>query len=203
MRTPRAISKLSGPRGPLIVLLVLGIAASSAAAPATKDEVALVEKFLKLPTSELQPAAIDKFVTIDPETLPKKLRKPYQAKRVELYTLKQLGEGKKKGLIRTVPDDCAEPTDAGSKDGSVLLMAGYEEVQGDDVNCVMERTKCTEREMMCDFTLRIVVERKPKGKKYRFFFHPNDPLMAIVAACRKSTGGQNNFFSSVTATCLH
>jgi hypothetical protein len=186
----------------MIPLLLAALVLSPArAAESSQEDAALVEKFLKTDTADLPPGAIDHFMQVDPQSVPAKLRKKFEAKKFELLTLKQLAEGKKKGVIRTPEKNCAVPTEVKSNEARILLMAGYEEVTSDDVQCVMERTHCNEQQLMCEFTLQIVIEKKGAQKKYRFFFHPKDPIFAIIAACRKSTGGQNNFFSAMTATC--
>ena len=62
---------------------------SSAKPAADPDEIKLVEIFIQTPVSELPEVAIPKFLSIDSEALPKKLRKRFTAKRLELHTLKQ------------------------------------------------------------------------------------------------------------------
>src|SRR5437762_2883744 len=98
------------------VFLAAWLAGACAAetAPASTEDVKLVEAFLKTPTAELPPAAVDHFVAIEPEALPKKLRQRYKAKRLELYTLRQLAQGKKKGTLRTPEDGCQIPREAKS-----------------------------------------------------------------------------------------
>ena len=188
-----------------LLLLLLASSPVLAGGKASPETVKEVEAFLKAPTSELPPDKIDDFLAIDPDSLPAKLRTPFRAKRVELYTLKQLAEGKKKGTIRTPDADCSIPKDAKSGEAKILLMAGYSEITGDELDCVKSRTKCTERDLMCEFSLQEVVERVGKKKeiKYRFFFHERDPMMAVVAGCRGGTGGQTNFFGRGGPICSH
>jgi hypothetical protein len=193
----------------LLLLLFLSSAMSpalsAAAGKADAETVKKVESFLKRPTAELPPDRIDEFVAIDPESLPKKLQVPFKAKRLELFTLKQMAEGKKKGLIRTPDEHCEVPREAKSGDARVLLMAGYEEITGEEVGCITERTKCTEMDMLCEFSLQILVERvgKKKERSSRFFLHEKDPLMAVVAGCRSASGGNTHFFGRGGPVCSH
>lgn len=191
----------------LLALLVPAcsvFAADDAKPPASPEIVKSVDEFVKTPMSDLPPDAIEGFLRVDPSTLPKRLQEPYRSRRLELYTLKQMVDSKKKGMIRMMDKTCDVPEETNAATAGVLKGAGYGEITAEDVNCSMERTHCSEKELMCEFTLREVVEVAKGGKKkYRFFLHPNDPLMAIVTACRGNTGGQTNFFGAMTPTCTH
>jgi hypothetical protein len=188
-----------------LLLLLLAASPVRAGDKASPETVREVEAFLKVPTSDLPPGRIDAFLAIDLDSLPAKLQVPFKAKRVELYTLKQLAEGKKKGTIRTPDANCDVPKDAKSGQAKVLLMAGYEEITDDELSCVMSRTKCSERELMCEFSLQEVIELvgKKKEKRYRFFFHTRDPIMAVVGGCRGGNGQQTNFFGRGAPICSH
>ncbi len=172
--------------------------------PASPEIVKSVEEFVKAPVSDLPPDSIEGFLRVDPETLPKKLQGPYQARRLELYTLKQLVENKKKGMIRMMDKTCDVPQETKADSSGVYKAAGFGEITPDDVACAVDRTHCSEQELMCEFTLRETIDVDKKGKKkYHFFLNPNDPLMAIVTACRNNSGGQTNFFGAMTPTCTH
>jgi hypothetical protein len=194
-----------------VTLLALSAAAFLVAAPvlaadkskADADEIKLVETFLKLPTDELPDAGVAKFVSIDPDTLPKKLRPRFVAKRLELYTLKQMADNKKRGLLRSPEPSCEMVQNAKSTDMRALRMAGYAEISGDDERCLMKETQCTERGLMCEFSLQIVDE-VVKGEKLRhYFLYPNDPLSTLLIPCRPGSkvGGNNEFFSSMKPRC--
>jgi hypothetical protein len=187
-------------------LLALFLAGPAPAADADKATLKMVEFFIKAPVSELPPDHIEEFLAVDPDTLPKKLREPYKGKRLELYTLKQLSAGKKKGFFRMPEQDCAIPKDAKSNDIKALKFAGYEEIPEDEKDCVEKITHCNEHQLMCEFTLQIVIETVGKKKKERvrhIFLHQNDPLMAVVAQCRAGVGGQTNFFGTLKPSCAH
>ncbi len=194
----------------LLVLLSLACATFAGAedkAAADKDKVAMVEYFLKTPVADLPSDHIDEFIAIDPEILPKKLRKKFAGKKFELLTFKRLAEGKKKGTIRSPEADCDTPKDNKSSDIEILKLAGYEELFDDDLICVEKETKCTPHDLACEFSLQIIAEDKGKGKKkvVRFFMHKNDMMMGIVAGCRgkNGVGKQTNFFGTMKPLCQH
>ena len=69
----------------------------------------------------------------------------------------------------------------------------------------MKSTKCTEHDLMCEFTLRIIIEKykvgKKKFKRRRLFLHGKDPLMALVGRYRQGGKGPNKFFGVGGPTC--
>ncbi len=185
----------------LISPLAVGRAAAGDKGTADPDDVKLVQLFLKTPTSDLPQEAVPHFLEIDPESLPKKLQEPYKGKRLELYTLKQMSDNKRqKGMIRSPSPTCDVVGEAKSQDIRALLMAGYVEIEGDDVACLMKKTHCTEHGLMCEFSLQIV-EQKKKGRRY--FLYGNDPLMIFLAECRPGAEkhGNSNFFSAMKPSC--
>lgn len=188
----------------LLLALWLAVSARAEKAPASPEIVKSVDEFVKTPTADLPPDAIEGFLKVDVETLPKKLQDAYRAKRLELYVLKQLADGKKKGMMRMPEKACDVPEETVAANAAVYKAAGLGEIESNEVECVQDRTHCSQRELMCEFTLRVVVEKDKKGnKRFRFFLSPNDPLMAIVAACRNVGGKDSNFFGSMTPSCLH
>ena len=191
----------------LALAAALSFVAFGADAPKS-HEVKMVEYFVKTPVQELPPANVEEFLAIDPATLPVKLRAPFAARRLELLTLKQLNAGKKRGTIRTPEKDCAIPDEAKSDKAPALKMAGFEEIQPDEEQHVLTTTQCTERDLMCEFSLQIVLQRDPKTntvKGRRYFLYPTDPLMALVASYRsgKMAGGNTNFFGGAHVLCSH
>ncbi|MCX5797253.1 MAG: hypothetical protein NTY77_17315 [Elusimicrobia bacterium] len=188
----------------LAAVLVLPWAAPARAADADTDTVEMVEAFLKMPTAELPPEHIPRFLAVDPAALPKKLRRPYEARRLELYTLKQLGQTRKKGNIITPEDHCEAPKDAKSQDISLLMKVGYVEITEEEKDWLTHRTHCTEQDMLCEFTLQILDEKVgsgPKARKRRRYFlfcgAGCDPLMVLVGVYRARVKDPNtNFFGT-------
>jgi len=190
----------------LAALLAAPIGAFAQAGTASPDDVKLVEIFLKRPVDELPPAAVDHFLSIDPETLPKKLQKGYAAKRIQLYTLKHLAESKKKGAIRTPEKNCEPPADDKSPDIGALKMAGYVEIAEEDEQCFEKQTQCSELELQCEFTLTVVAAPGPKKKRVRhLLIYGQDPLLNLLVKChpQNGVGAQTNFFGAMTPYCSH
>ena len=176
--------------------------AAAAATALDPDTLAMVKAFLKLPTDQIPAAHIPRFLAVDPAALPAKLRQSFLAKRIELYTLKQLADGKKRGSVRMPEADCSIPKDTQGS-AMVLLMAGYEEINSNEEDYVMEQTKCTERDLMCEFTLQIVLPPKTKKgrQERRLFLHVNDPLFAIVGLYRGHGRASTHFFGLGGVSC--
>jgi len=185
-----------------LILCLPGLVPAGAQEEA-KDKVALVQAFLKTPTAELSPELIPVFVAVDPAELPPKLRKPFAAKRLELYTLKQIADGRKKGGVRMPEADCSIPKEAKSGSIGVLKMAGYEEISNEEEKFVEKETKCTERDLMCEFSLQIVMEKTAKSQETRhyYFLHTRDPLFGVVAQYRQGHSGQTHFFGLGAPVC--
>jgi len=160
------------------------------------DTVAMVQAFLKMPTEKLPAEHIPRFLSVDPETLPAKLRRPFIVKRLELYTLKQLADGRKRGSVRMPEENCDVPKDAKSNSAAVLKMAGYEEILEGEESWVIQQTKCTEHDLLCEFSLQILLVREGQSKRTRrlLFLHEKDPLFALVAQYREGHVGSTKFF---------
>ncbi|MBI3551091.1 MAG: hypothetical protein HY077_01120 [Elusimicrobia bacterium] len=188
----------------LILALAL-LPGPAGAAEAAKDTIQMVEYFLKTPIADLPAGSVEQFLAVDPESLPKKLRERYKGRRLELYTLKRVAQGKKKGTLRTPEPDCDAPKDAKSGEIGVLKAAGYEELFETDLVCIERESKCTPHDLMCEFTLQIFVEKKGKKKISRFFMYKSDVMMGIVAVCRDEVrvGKQTNFFGVMKPLCQH
>ena len=207
------ISRNRGSRPPIrsttrvvSVLLSLCLSLPAAAAAPDKDAAAFVEKFLKIPTADLPIDQIERFLGIKPEELPARLRKPYKAKKLELFTMKHIAEKSKSGSVRMPADDCSAPVEVREKDAGILKKAGFEEIWDVEVNYLMSRTKCTMRDLMCEFTLHVVIVmgHGKKAADKRYFLHPKDPLFALVAEYRASgREKQTRFFGLGGFTCAH
>lgn len=181
------------------------MASAQAAAAASSETIRLAEFFIRTPTAELPPEGVEEFLQIDAKSLPKKMREKAEAKKVELLTLKGLQERKKRGLVRIAGEDCAAILESGARGARTLLLAGYQEIAEDEEAYIVEKTRCTEREQMCEFSLQIVVEKAgKKGEaRRRYFLYGLDPLMALVAQYRAGAkGGQTPFFGTApTPVC--
>ena len=163
------------------------------------DTLAMDKRFLKVPTQNLPPEHIQRFLDVDPKALPKKLRSAYRAKKIELYALKKVAKGKKKGTVRLIGDECAMVQGAAGQSAKILMMAGFVEITEDEEAWVMHRTNCTERDLLCEFSLQIVVEHHQR----RLFLHQNDPLNALIGQYREQGDvKQTNFFGVGGPTCL-
>lgn len=179
----------------MTALLVLLLALPASAADNGRDVVKLVEYFLKTPTGELKPELVPHFMEVDPKTLPAKLQEPYQVKKEELNALRKAS--KKSALLRRIGQeeikDCEiERTD--DKGLGILKLAGYAEIYENEEVHVINKTSCTECELVEEFTLRMLLlpPKKPGGKKRKvFLLHGNDPLWIYVGAYRK--GNENPF----------
>lgn len=187
-----------------LLALWLGLAPAHAAEPVDADTLALVKTFIKTPTDQLPVEHIGRFLAVDPHALPAKLQRPFVAKRVELYTLKQLADGKKRGNIRMPEEHCSIPKDSQTTSIGILQLAGYAEIFDDEEQFVMEKTQCTEHDLMCEFTLQVILVagKKKTETQRRLFMHGKDPMMALISQYREmGRVKQTNFFGIGFPTC--
>jgi len=192
----------------ILALLALAAPARCAGADADKATVEMVRAFIKLPIDQLPAEHIDEFVALDPEALPKKLRRGFKARRLELYALKNLAHRKKTGTIISGDDACAVPHEAKSGELGLLAQVGYQEITEDEKMWLEKKTKCTERDMLCEFTLQVVDEPGTKKKKpeRRYFLYCKgaacDALFVLVGAHRAQVEGkQTDFFGAGSPVC--
>ena len=163
----------------------------------------MVKAFIKAPTSSLPPDSIERFISVDGAVLPKKLRRPYEAKKLELQTLRNISRSRKRGMMRTPEADCSAPPESRGRTAGLLKLAGFEEISEEEEAFLMKETKCTEEELMCEFSLTAAVEKKGKRKILRYFLHENDVLFALVGKFRAGPRGDTNFFGIPRPTCYH
>ncbi len=186
----------------LALILVAALAATKPCYAALDSQTEKeLPRFVKMSVSDMNPDYIEHMLSIDPADVPAKHRKAFDAKRLELYTMKQLGEGKRKGTIRMPDKACSVPKEAKSEDIKVLQMAGYLEIYENEMVYLETNTHCTERQMACEFSLQVVHEHVPGKKEVRtrYFLHSKDPLMALVGQYRESGGHHDtNFFGQNT-----
>lgn len=167
------------------------------AAPADKRTVELVQYFLKVPTAEASPKLIDPFLAVNTDTLPEKLRGKAAAKQVEINALLRLHERKKAGSLVYPAEGCTE-TSFVKPLNTAGFFPNYEDVTEDELAFVMKRTKCTEIDLGCRFSLLIFFQ---KGKPRIMKFAAADPIMAIVAESHNG-GGTSQLFG-LGITCEH
>lgn len=174
------------------------LSSSVLAAEAGKTAVDLAKYFLKTPTSDVDTKLIDPFLKIDAETLPVKLRRKVVVKQYEIAALIRLHDTKKAGSLIQPADNCDEhnfvkPLSLAS------AFEGMETVTEDELKYVMDKTKCTEIDLGCRFSMLIFFEKK---KDRILKFSASDPIMAIVAEARGKSGSGTHFFG-ITMTCMH
>jgi hypothetical protein len=185
------------------------LSGAAAAAPADADTVKMVEFFIKAPVESLPAEHVDEFLAVDPDSLSKTLRTKFKAKRLELYTLKVLAHRKKYGTIISAEENCEVPHEAKSGEIDLLKRVGYQEITEDEEQWVQRKTKCSERKMLCEFTLQIVDDSGgPKNKKRvrrRYFLYCKnacDPLYVLIGAHRaQADGKQTDFFGVGSPVC--
>jgi len=191
-------------RAILLVMLSLSLACAGetaeSAAALDQDTLEMVKAFVKMPTEDLPVGHIPKFLAVDPRALPAGLRQSFAAKRLELYTLKHVAEGKKKGGVRMPEENCSAPGEAEGQSLKVMRLAGFEEISDDEERFVKEKTNCTEHDLMCEFTLKVLLNKR--SARRRLFLHMKDPLFALVGQYRE-TGRlrQTKFFGIGNPVC--
>lgn len=185
-------------------MLAAALAVAVPAAAAAKPTDAEISAFLKMDVGSMTPELI-RFMLALPETdVPEKLRKKFKAKRLELHTYKQLG-GKSRGGMIFPEKDCSIPSESKSEEIAVLQSVGYVEAFEHEIQYLHEKTHCSERQMMCEFSLQIILEKRKGGKQSvrRLFLHGKDPLMALISEFRvKGANRDTPFFGRSTfPTC--
>ncbi|MFI5347616.1 MAG: hypothetical protein ACHQ51_14670 [Elusimicrobiota bacterium] len=168
---------------------------------ADKETIELVQYFLKVPLAKASTKLIDPFLAVKTETLPAKLRGKAAAKQVEIGALLRIHEREKVGSLVYPLDGCDEKTFV-----KPLSMApffpepSYEKVNEDELKYVMDKTKCTEIDLGCRFSLLIFFEKK---KDRIIKFAASDPIMAIVAESHGGGGGGSSKLFNLGFTCEH
>lgn len=180
-----------------VLALAAGLCAAAPAKKAAPEVLKLVNYFLETPTGNLAPEAVESFLAVDPDSLPKKLRNRYQSKRIELLALKHTTErNARKGNFRIHDENCAPPPGSKGTDPAVFRAGGFwEEIREEEESFLLRETSCSEEDLMCEFSLQIALEKDRKGRVVRrYFLHPNDPLMAYIATFRSGKGTGNTKF---------
>lgn len=191
----------------LFLSLWLALPAAAADKKADAETVKLVSQVVKVDIPDIPPEAVEAFLAVDPETLPKKLRKPFEVRKIELYTARQLALAKKKSNWRSInKEECSLPKEAQAKAVGFLMFAGYGKVTDEEIAYVEKRSGCTQRDMMCEFTLQIILEKQKDRKEPKkiYLLHTKDALMAYVSELRAGmSGGNTNFFGTIHGSCTH
>lgn len=190
------------------LILAAFVAAAVPAVAAAPDEATaqqIVDYALRTPTSDMDPKLANAFLDIDVARLPKKKQEKARAKQLELQILLKISKDKKKGGIRWPAPEGCESKVYGPGDVGALQMAGFAEILDDEESFLEEKTKCTEKDLRCEFSLTIVLIPHKKGPATkRFFLHGNDPINALLGEYRnKNVGGQTKFFGGGVFTCNH
>ena len=184
--------------------LFLCLAAPAAAeGPDEATKIKMVEYMLKTPMNEADPGLVSGFMKIDPETLPKKLRDKTRGKQMEIDAVVKLHNGKKKGPFR-FPQACQPKRYEGPEGIRIMnLIIGNEEILWEEEDYIEKKTNCTEDQLLCEFSLNIVImKRKDKPTLKRFFLMSQDPLMALVAEKRGGGGSAGNkYFQELKPSC--
>lgn len=189
-------------------LVALAMAAVlCAAAPvkkADREALKLVNYFLETPTGNLPAEAIETFLAVDPESLPKKLQNRYKSKRLELLALKHTTDRQnRKGNFRIPEENCAPPPGSKETECAVLRAGGFwEKISEEEEAYLLKQTSCTELDLMCEFSLQVGWEKDKKGRTLPcYFLHPNDPLMGYIATYRSGKGASTKFFGIGGPNC--
>lgn len=173
---------------------------------ADETQVQLAQVVIKTPTAELDPTLAGAFLKLDVDTLPKRLRTRARGKQVELRSLISIAEGRKKGAIRMIGKETCEEEKFTAADIGMLLQVGFVEAQEHGVEGAERQTNCSEQDMKCQFTLKVIVMPPGSKPRRRYFFQEKDPMLAIVQLHEKAAnnvGGQTNFFGAGYLACQH
>ncbi|MFI5349593.1 MAG: hypothetical protein ACHQ2Z_08625 [Elusimicrobiota bacterium] len=171
--------------------------AATAAAAADKETVDLVKYFLTVDLADANPKLIGAFLAVNTGTLPAKMREAAAAKQVQITALLRVHDVKKKGIFVQPTENCSEKDFIKPMNMMRFFSQGYELVNEDELKYVMDKTKCTEIDLGCRFSMLIFFEKK-KDRVVKFV--SGDPIMAIVA---ESHGGGSTKFFGLGFTCMH
>lgn len=189
----------------LALLLLLACPAFAADdGPDEETKIKMVKYMLKTPLDEANPDLVAGFMKLDPDTLPANLRTKARGKQMEIDAIVKIHKGKKKGPFRFPDPKCVPKRYEGQSGVNVMKMIqGNNEVEPDEVDYIRLKTNCSEDQLMCEFSLNIVVITRPgKPPLQRYFLMEADPIMALVA--EKRGGGAsagNNYFQALKPSC--
>lgn len=170
--------------------------------PDEATRIKVVEYMLKTPMNEANPDLVAGFMAIDTTTLPKKLQDKARGKQMEISAIVKIHKGKKKGPFR-FPTAC-QPKRYGPEGVRIMgMIMGNEEIAFEEEEYIELKTGCTEDQLMCEFSLNVVVIPRPGTSPLRrFYLMSADPIMALVA--EKRGGGAsvgNSYFQELKPSC--
>ncbi len=186
----------------LALLLCLAFPAH-AEGPDEATRIKIAEYMLKTPMSEADPTLVSGFMKLDTVTLPKKIRDKARAKQMEIDAVVKIHNGKKKGPFR-FPVSC-QPKMYEGEEGlrTMKMIFGNEEIAQEEEEYIERKTNCSELDLMCEFSLNIVLIKRPgKPTLKRYFLMDTDPIFALVA--EKRGGGAsagNKYFQELKPSC--
>ncbi|MCR4296254.1 MAG: hypothetical protein NUW21_12020 [Elusimicrobia bacterium] len=185
-----------------LVLLLAGPVLAADDGPDEETRVKIAEYMLKTPLDEANPTLVSGFMKLDTATLPKKLREKSRARQMEIDAVVKIHKGKKKGPFR-FPETCTPKVYKGAEGLRAMQMIhGNGEIEGDEKDYIERKTNCTEEQLMCEFSLNIVVIMRPgKPPLQRFFLMDMDPLMALVAEKRGGGASTGKYFQEMKPSC--
>lgn len=176
---------------------------ADAPGPDEATRVKIAEYMLKTPLDEANPTLVSGFMKLDPETLPKKMRDKVRGKQMEIDAVVKIHKGKKKGPFR-FPSACVIKRYEGPEGLRVMgMIQGNVEIEGEEEEYIEKKTNCTEDQLLCEFSLNIVImKRKDKPPLKRYFLMEADPLMALVGEKRGGGGSAGNqYFQELKPNC--
>lgn len=188
----------------LLLLLAAPAFAADSSGPDEETKVKMVKYMLKTPLDEADPALVSGFMKIDSETLPKALRDKARGKQMEIDAIVKIHNGKKKGPFRFPDSKCVPKRYEGQRGLDVMKMImGNTEVEPDEVDYIRLKTNCSEDQLICEFSLNVVVINRPgKPPLQRYFLMESDPIMSLVAEKRGGGGSAgNNYFGALKPSC--
>ena len=186
-----------------LALLLAGPAIADETGPDEATRIKIAQYVLKTPMNEADPTLVSGFMKLDPESLPKKLRDKVRGKQMEIDAVVKIHNGKKKGPFR-FPAACELKYYEGAEGLRVMnYIIGNVEIAGEEEEYLELKGNCTEEQLMCEFSLNVVIIKRP-GKRplKRYFLMEQDPLMAWVA--EKRAGGAsvgNKYFQELKPSC--
>jgi hypothetical protein len=186
-----------------LILLLAGPVLAADTGPDEATRIKMAEYMLKTPLDEADPTLVSGFMKLDPESLPKKLRDKVRGKQMEIDAVVKIHKGKKKGPFR-FPAACQLKYYEGPEGIRVMnYIIGNVEIAGEEEEYLELKGNCTEEQLMCEFSLNVVIIKRPgKAPLKRYFLMEQDPLMAWVA--EKRGGGAsagNQYFQEMKPSC--